>query len=145
MHIVDKLREDHERMSALLEKIRQQTNGAAERRGSLVGTLGRELAAHASFQEAVFYPAVRDGNDVTELVGQAVSELHDIEDKLNSMHVMEPASAEFTQALRDVEAAVTEHLRREEEEIFPLALEIIGRDEAEEMAERHDAMTRGQP
>ena len=143
VHIVDKLREDHERMNGLLERIRQQTDGAAERRGNLARALGREVAAHAAFEEAVFYPAVREGEDITRLVGEAVSELHDIESRLDSMEEMEPASADFTQSLHDVEAAVAEHLRREEEAIFPLALRVLGREEAEEMSERHDAMARG--
>jgi hemerythrin-like domain-containing protein len=86
---------------------------------------------------------VRKGEDVTRLVGEAVSELHDIESRLDSMEEMEPASADFTQALHAVEAALAEHLRREEEAIFPLALRVLGHEEAEEMSERHDAMARG--
>lgn len=143
VHIVEKLREDHERMNGLLQRIRQQTDGAAERRGSLARALGRELAAHAAFEESVFYPAMREGEEITQLVAEAVSGLHDVEDRLNSMQDMEPASTEFTAALGDVEAAVAEHLRREEDEIFPLAMRVIDSEAAEEMSERHDAMARG--
>ena len=143
VHIVERLREDHERIGGLFQRMRQQTDGSAERRGNLARALGYELSAHAAFEEAVFYPAVREGDDVTQLVAEAVSELHAAEDIVERLQEMEPASAEFTQTLGELEAAVVEHLRREEDEIFPLALKVIGRDEAEEMSERHEAMARG--
>lgn len=142
VHIVDKLREDHVKINGLLETIRQQTNGSAGRRGELAQALSQVLAAHAAFEEAVFYPAVREEGDATEPVAEAVSELHDIEIMLNHLQDLEPASAEFNAGLREVEAAIAAHLRREEEEIFPLALRVLRPSQAEEMSERHTAMAR---
>lgn len=142
-HIVDTLREDHERMAELFKRIRQMTDGSAERRGDLGRVLAQELLTHAAFVEDVFYPAVRErGTDVTGLLGTAVSEHHEVEDVLERLLEMDPASTEFTEAVRELEAAVAEHVRREEEEIFPVALRVIGAYEAEEMSKRHDAMTR---
>src|SRR5690606_35647800 len=49
-HIVETLREDHQRMATLFQRILQQTNGGVERRGELARALGRELSAHANFK-----------------------------------------------------------------------------------------------
>jgi len=142
VHIVDRLREDHQRMAELLEKIRQQTDGSAERRGNFARALRYELAAHTAFEEEVFYPALRESDDVTAVVAEAVTELRQAAAMVESMLAMEPASAEFTTTLGALEATVSSHRRREEEAIFPVAQKAIGPGEAEELSERHDAMGR---
>lgn len=144
VHIVDKLREDHVRFAELFDQIRQSTDGSAERRGNLARALGRALSAHAAFKEAVFYPAVREaGDEATQLVAEAVSEHHSAEKLLDRLDEVEPASAEFTTAIGELEAAVRGRVAREENKIFPLALQVLGRYEAEEMSVRHEAMARG--
>lgn len=142
VHIVDKLREDHERVAGLFRDIRQSTDGSVERRGSLAQALAGELSAHTTFEEEIFYPAVREGAEATRLVAEAVTEHHEAEDLLERILGMEPASAEFTQAIGELETAIAEHVQREESEIFPLAQRVLGSLEAEEMSERHEAMAR---
>jgi iron-sulfur cluster repair protein YtfE (RIC family) len=142
VHIVDRLREDHQRMAELLAKIRQQTDGSAGRRGGFARALDYELAAHATFEEEVFYPALRESDDLTEVVGEAVSELHQAGAMIESMLAMDPASADFTTSLGMLEATLNSHRRREEEAIFPVAQKVIGPSQAEELSERHEAMGR---
>lgn len=142
VHIVDRLREDHQRMTELLEKIHQQTDGSAERRGGFARALRYELAAHSAFEEEVFYPALRECDDATEVVAEAVTELRQAGAMIESLLAMDPASADFTTTLGTLEATLSSHRRREEEAIFPVAQRVIGHSEAEELTERHDAMGR---
>lgn len=142
VHIVDKLREDHGRFAELFERIGQSTDGSAERRGNLARSLGRALSANAAFKETVFYPVIREAGDdeATQLVAEAISEHQETDLLIARMREMEPASAEFTGAVRELEQSVRRRIEREETGIFPIALRVIGRDEAEEMSERHDTM-----
>jgi len=141
-HIVETLREDHQRMAGLFQRILQQTNGAAEHRGVLAQALGRELSAHAAFKQEIFYPALRDSDEVTERVGAAVAELDAMEGAVARLEGMEPASADFTAALGELETMLRRHAERDEETIFPVALRTLDRLDAEEMSERHDALAR---
>lgn len=143
-HIVETLREDHQRMATLFQRILQQTNGGVERRGELARALGRELSAHANFKQEVFYPALRESEDVTERIGTAVAELDVLEGSLARLETLEPASADFTAALKDVDTMLRRHAARDEETIFPVALRTLDRLDAEEMTERHDALARAQ-
>ena len=143
-HIVDTLREDHRRMAALFQRILHQTNGAMEHRGTMARTLGRELSAHATFKEEVFYPALRESDEVTERIGEAVVELDATEGVIARLAALEPASAEFTATLDELERMLRRHAERDEQAIFPVALRTLDRLDAEEMAERHDALARAQ-
>lgn len=143
-HIVDTLREDHRRMAALFQRILHQTNGAMEHRGTMARTLGRELSAHATFKEEVFYPALRESDEVTERIGTAVAELDVLEGAVARLEGLEPASADFTMALGDLATMLRRHAERDEEAIFPVALHMLDRLDAEEMSERHDALARAQ-
>lgn len=143
-HIVETLREDHQRMAALFQRILQQTNGAAEHRGQLAQVLGRELSAHAAFKEEVFYPALRESDEVTERIGAAVAELDAMEGVITRLQGLEPASADFTAALGELETTLRRHAERDEDAIFPVALRTLDRLDAEEMSERHDALARAQ-
>lgn len=143
-HIVETLREDHQRMAALVQRILQQTNGATQRRGELARALARELSAHATFKEEVFYPALRESDEVTERIGTAVAELDVLEGAVARLEGLEPASADFTMALGDLATMLRRHAERDEEAIFPVALHMLDRLDAEEMSERHDALARAQ-
>lgn len=143
-HIVEALREDHQRMGALFQRILNQTNGATEHRGLLAQALRRALSAHSAFKEEVFYPALRESAEVTERIGEAVAELDAMEGVIARLEGLEPASADFTAALGELGTMMRRHAERDEDAIFPVALRALDRLDAEEMSERHDALARAQ-
>lgn len=143
-HIVETLREDHRRMATLFQRILEQTNGVTARHGELARALGRAFSAHAAFKEEVFYPALRESDEVTGRIGTAIAELGKMEGVVARLEALEPASAEFTAALSDLETALRCHAERDEQEIFPVALRMLDHLDAEEMSERHDALARAQ-
>src|SRR5581483_6296185 len=72
---VDLLRRDHEKVKALFREF--ETAGAADQKQSLVQQALTELETHASGEEDIFYPAVRqDWPNAAQKLDQALEEHH---------------------------------------------------------------------
>lgn len=147
-HIIERLRQDHEAVMDYFERIRQSVDGSVENRRELYEALGRAFSAQTAFEEAVFYPALREGDEetvegTTLLISEAIDEHHKVLELLERINAMEPGDPEYFRAGESLERALCAHIEREEQEIFPLAERVIDRDQAEEMTVHHDAMVWG--
>ena len=59
---------------------------------------------------------------------------------LEDIEQMEPTSEAFMETVSRLQKAILDHVKHEEEKIFPLARDVIDSEDAEEMSERHDEM-----
>jgi hemerythrin superfamily protein len=139
-HITDKLHQDHQKVEEIFRKLKDTTDGAEKTRLDLCQKLKHELLAHAEFEEAVFYPAVRERNGVSRQVQESIEEHNEVKRMLSEIENMEPTSAEFMEKIEELESAVRHHVDEEEGEIFPAAKKVIDKDEGEQMSSRHDEM-----
>src|SRR3546814_512274 len=92
-HITAKLHEDHRKVEQIFKKLRGTTDRAKKTRLDLCNKLKHELLAHAEFEEAVFYPAIRERNGAD--ISEALEEHQQVKSMLEEIEQMEPASAEF--------------------------------------------------
>lgn len=139
-HITERLHQDHEKVEQLFKKIKETTDGAEKTRLELCQKLKHELLAHAEFEEAVFYPTVRERDGVGGQIQEGIEEHNQVKRMLQEIEALEPTSPEFMEMLSELEEAVQHHVQEEESEIFPAARKAIGQDEGEEMSRRHDKM-----
>ncbi len=140
-HVIDTLHHDHEKVSQLIEKLKGTTGGAEKTRSALCQQIKHELLAHTEFEEKVFYPAVGNGNSqARKEVEAALREHHEVDQMLDDIEQMEPASEEFEETVARLQQAVLDHVRHEEDKIFPLAKQSIESDDAEAMTDQHDEM-----
>lgn len=139
-HITAKLHEDHQKVEKIFQKLKDTSDGAEKTRRDLCQKLKNELMAHAEFEEAVFYPAVRDRAEAD--ISEAVQEHKEVENMLEEIEQMEPASEAFMEKVLQLEEAVKHHVDEEENEIFPLAKDAIDKEEGEQMSQQHDEMVR---
>ena len=141
MHITEKLHKDHEKVDRLFSKLLDTTSGAEKTRTDLFAKLREELEAHTEFEENVFYPAVRgDSNDAEELVDVAEEEHAQVDKLLEELSGMDATSDEFLDRLKLLKQAVQEHVEREEGDIFPIARDLLDKQDAEQMSGKHDRM-----
>lgn len=139
-HITEKLHQDHQKVEKLFQKLKDTSDGAEKTRQDLCKKLKDELLAHAEFEEAVFYPAVRERAEAD--ISEAIEEHKEVETMLQEIEQMEPTSEEFMEKIQQLEEAVKHHVEEEENEIFPIAKDIIEKQEGEEMSKHHDEMVR---
>src|SRR3546814_2381411 len=126
------------KVEQIVKKCRGTTDRAKRTRLDLCNKLKHELLAHAAFEEAVFYPAIRERNGAD--ISEALEEHQQVKSMLEEIEQMEPASAEFTDKILELEEAVKHHVEEEENELFPVARKAIEKDEGEQMSQRHDQM-----
>src|SRR3546814_4087998 len=79
-HITAKLHEDHRKVEQIFRKLKDTTDRAEKTRLDLCNKLKHELLAHAEFEEAVFYPAIRERN------GADIREALEAHQQVKSMH-----------------------------------------------------------
>lgn len=139
-HVTAKLHQDHEKVEQIFRKLKDTTDRAEKTRRDLCQKLKHELLAHAEFEEAVFYPAVRERNGVGQQIKEGIEEHDQVKRMLEEIEAMEPTSAEFMDKIEELEQAVQHHVDEEESEIFPVAKKVIDKEEGEEMSKRHDEM-----
>jgi hemerythrin superfamily protein len=112
MNATDLLRDDHERIRALLERLK-----FARDKEELLPKLEKEIRIHSELEEDLFYPAVREVDgawvDVALDAHQRVDEL--LEDLIDAVEEEE----EFEQKLTELEEHLNAHIEDEEIKVFP--------------------------
>lgn len=140
-HILDKLRQDHEKVEQLFARLAKTADGSASTREELCRQLVAELEAHTEFEEQVFYPAIeKAGEEAAEEVEEAVDEHQEVKDLLAQLKSMDVDDDDFLELLGEIQEAVETHVEHEEDDIFPLAEEKLEDAEASKMAQQHDTM-----
>src|SRR3546814_11203437 len=125
-HITAKLHEDHRKVEQIFRKLKDTTDRAEKTRLNLCNKLKHELLAHAEFEEAVFYPAIRERNGAD--ISEALEEHQQVKSMLEEIEQMEPASAEFMDKILGLEAALKHHVEEEENELFPGDMKAIEKE-----------------
>ena len=114
----DVLKTEHKMTLAIFDKILATTNKQTTMRGTLLAKLKDALSKHAIQEEMVIYPALRqegrtdDADDLTSEHGIVKTYLYELE-------TMPKDSAKWLARVRDFRSMIEEHMREEENEVFP--------------------------
>lgn len=116
MKATELLREDHEKLRDLLERLR-----FARDKEELLPTLEKEIRIHSQVEEALFYPTVRDLNGAW--VDTALDAHQQVEELLEELIDAAEEKNEFDQKLTELEEHLHAHIEDEETKMFPQAEE----------------------
>jgi hemerythrin superfamily protein len=114
----DALKAEHQATLALFDQIEATDDSQAGVRSHLLAKLKYALTKHAHQEEAVIYPALRQANqahDADTLNGEhgyVKTYLYELESLAND-------SPEWLARVRDFRTMIEEHMRMEENEVFP--------------------------
>ncbi|MBV9521424.1 MAG: hemerythrin domain-containing protein [Alphaproteobacteria bacterium] len=133
MDIYALIREDHQRVKALFEKLESETGGS-DGRASLFGTLKMELTRHKEAEEATFYAALSLLPEISDRIEEALEEHVDIDELLRELDDIDDDSESFMAQLAELREEVEHHVGEEENEIFPRARELLTDAQAEKIA-----------
>ncbi len=115
----------HEEVDQLFEKIE---TGKGDR-SALFLELADKLAAHASVEEKIFYPAVM-GKQTDEQLHEAVEEHLQVKRLIADMIALDVESDEFKAKLSVLKEDVSHHAHKEEEDkLFPIVRRNLSEDE----------------
>src|SRR5438093_11524814 len=110
------LTNDHRKVERLFRDF-PVTSGAAKQR--IADALVRELSIHAAIEEQYLYPTLRKRvADGERLVERALKEHQSVKQRLARIEGLMPADGKLEGEVGSLMAAVREHVREEENDLF---------------------------
>lgn len=133
--ILKTLKEEHDAVRALFEKLNDTTDRAVQKRTTLLETVEASLLPHAKWEELVFYPAFKERADRDGLMthAEALAEHHAVEHSvIPEVHDAVIDTPEFAGRVKVFGEMIDHHATEEERTMFKMAKEMFNADEREQ-------------
>lgn len=119
---IDLLTQDHENVKALFEKFEGLSDRAVVGKKKLADEICLELVKHATAEEELFYPAVRQAAAANQdLVDEAVVEHAAAKGLISEILAMDPGDELYDAKMKVLSEQIEHHVQEEESELFPRA------------------------
>lgn len=141
MDILSVLKEEHRTVSAMLDEA-HDCEPDDERIDELAVTIEKELTAHATLEERLFYPELRDRAEETDErvdVFEAYTEHEVVKHLLALLKSGRKRDELFKAELLVLGESVKHHVAEEESTIFSMARELLDKEELDEIGRRWEA------
>ncbi|MBV9203767.1 MAG: hemerythrin domain-containing protein [Alphaproteobacteria bacterium] len=145
MDLYQILMQHHRRTDQIFFIIGKTTAAEARRREQLFTELRRGLEAHNIVEENIFYPELERCSATSELVGDAFDEHAEIDAILQEIAELPTDKDEWPERIAELKVVVQEHVRQEEDRIFPAARNLLDSARAKELGRRMEAMKQQLP
>lgn len=130
MDVYEILKEDHDTVAGLLQKLDATSEKASETREKLFLELKTELNLHAYIEELHFYPLLKDRRDSKKVTLEGYEEHRLIKSLLEELDNLDKDSEEWISKFRVLKENVEHHVKEEEGELFEEARKILSADKA---------------
>ncbi len=128
MDAITLLKNDHKTVEKLFKQFEKTKETEPKARRKLVDQMIEELSVHATIEEQVFYPAVReDVPDTEDIVLEGLEEHHIVKWTLSELKDMDPEHERFEPKVTVLIESVRHHVEEEEGEMFPEVRKALGR------------------
>ncbi len=98
-----------------------KARGAAQKKLELAHQICQELTVHATVEEEIFYPALREALKETDILAEAEVEHAGAKDLIAQIEAMEEADEMFDAKVKVLGEYIDHHVKEERNEIFPKA------------------------
>jgi hemerythrin superfamily protein len=123
------LKADHAKVRKLLAQLDKAQ--APGRREDLLTKIARHIDVHTQIEEEIFYPAFRsaaEAKDDMKLFFEAKEEHHIVDVVLDEIAGGDPAGSPYAAKCKVLKDLVEHHAEEEEEEMFPKARKLMGKE-----------------
>lgn len=117
-HWADALKAEHEAALAIFDKIEATDDSQTTARSHLLTKLKHALTRHAAEEEMVIYPALRQASE-SDSADQLTADHGYVKTYLYELETMARDDPAWLTRVADFRAMIEEHMREEEDEIFP--------------------------
>jgi hemerythrin superfamily protein len=137
MNAIELLKEDHDTVNRLFQKVKADTEG--EKHKELFQQIKKELDAHTHIEEAIFYPRLKEESELEDIVLEGIEEHHQAKMFLRELDKLSDDSEKFEPKLKVLMEDITHHVQEEEGKMFPDVEKILGDAELEKLGAEMEA------
>ncbi len=138
-NIFDRLKADHDQHRKMITAIEATKGGGPERR-DLYEAFKVDATAHAASEEVTLYATLMAEIEMREYAQHAAADHHDITEAFQAVDELEFDDKNWLTKFREVKDTYLDHIKEEEETIFPDALKDLGEEKAVELKEAFNAI-----
>ncbi len=109
---------DHEKVRSLFKQFEGLTARAVVTKKRIADQICEELSIHAEMEEAVFYPAVRDLIEDSNLMDEALVEHEGAKNLIAQIREMQPGDDLYDARVKVLSEQIEHHVKEEEGEMF---------------------------
>lgn len=135
MTILEVIKNDHDRMRALLGRLLNNVDSDREKRTDLIRRIRDEVIPHARAEEAVLYNGMRAADAPTDMVYHGFKEHAETEVLLHTLETMDKLHADWEVVAKKLHDELIHHVDEEESDLFPQVKAAFTTEELTEMAE----------
>ena len=133
MDVFQRLIQDHRIAEQRFAEIEKTSEKEAERRELLFAKLREELEAHEVFEEECLYPEIDEVLSAKAVVAEALDEHAEFDAILQEISEIPANKGEWLEKICELKDMVRGHVRKEEENMFPVVRSKLAQSRAEEL------------
>ncbi|MDQ3179247.1 MAG: hemerythrin domain-containing protein [Acidobacteriota bacterium] len=133
MNAIELLKADHDKVSRLFQKVKATEEGEHK---ELFKKIKAELDVHTHIEETIFYPKLKEEDQLEDIVLEGIEEHHQAKMFLRELARLTDDSDKFEPKLKVLMEDITHHVQEEEGEMFPKVEKIFDSATLEELGKQ---------
>lgn len=136
MDAISLLKNDHDRVKDLLDRLEKTTERGEKTRQELFATIKGELTVHEAIEEEIFYPALKEHPKAKELVLEGYEEHHVVDTVMAELEGLDVSDETWGAKATVMKENVEHHIEEEEGPMFKAVRQSFSAEELEELGAR---------
>ena len=136
MNAVELLKADHDKVSKLFQKVKATPEGEHK---ELFEQIKAELDTHTHIEETIFYPKLKEEDELEDIVLEGIEEHHQAKMFLRELAGLSGDSEKFEPKLKVLMEDITHHVQEEEGIMFPKVEKIFDTATLEDLGKQMEA------
>jgi len=144
MDAFELLKQDHEKVAGILDKLEPTTERGVKTRDELFAQLKQELDIHARIEEEILYPVLKETKETEDITLEAYEEHNVVKTLLAQLEELPKDDETWGAKLTVLRENVEHHVEEEEGEMFKKARKALSQEEIDELGTRLEAAKKEQ-
>ncbi len=134
MNAIELLKDDHDKVDKLFQKVKATEEG--EDHKELFKKIKAELDAHTHIEEKIFYPRLKEKEELEDIVLEGIEEHHQAKMFLRELASLSEDSEKFEPKLKVLMEDIEHHVMEEEGDMFKKVEKNFDKAELEELGKQ---------